>query len=271
MAGDPPLIIRACGRPGYEFAGELTVGRIARSATGRGVVVSGNSAEPGTGLPIVDSNGYVRCSPLEIAGRLPDSRDRPAVARRPVAADVQTPPFPLGSLRRIDPIVSLYGPAARIYRGPREPGAEIPAAARWLEPALQGGTRRHTPAAGGVCGRLAIAARETRTPRASLSRAASPSSGARRPFDRGQPVRSVGTQPTDVRDDPHPVQVTFDPSRDLHRASSSCISRSLRWRAVARFPPRGSHVRAGARALRRRRPSPSTRPTSHAWPGRIGS
>ena len=39
---------------------------------------------------------------------------------------------------------------------------------------LQGRIRRHTPAAGGAYGGFAIAARETRTPRASLSRAASP-------------------------------------------------------------------------------------------------
>ena len=69
---------------------------------------------------------------------------------------------------------------------------------------LAGGTWRHTPAAGGACGGLAIAARETRTPQCeSLPRSVT-SSGARRRRDRGRTARAQLTQPTDVLVDPHP-------------------------------------------------------------------
>ena len=53
------------------------------------------------------------------------------------------------------------------------------AAPRWILrcPPWKGGTWRHTPAAGGACGGLAIAARETRIPQCEFSRAAFPSSG----------------------------------------------------------------------------------------------
>ena len=101
----------------------------------------------------------------------------------------------------IDPNRVLYRPAGHTYRGPCGPVLGVPRGTR-VEPSLptlEGYLAAH-PAAGGARGGLAIAARETRTPRASLSRAASSSSGARRPLDRVSPRAQSGlsllTSPT---------------------------------------------------------------------------
>ena len=75
----------------------------------------------------------------------------------------------------IDPIVSCPAPPpaptvvmrARCRSTSRHQGGSF-------VPPWKGGTWRHTPAAGGACGGLAIAARETRTPQCEPSRAAFP-------------------------------------------------------------------------------------------------
>ena len=81
----------------------------------------------------------------------------------------------------VDPIVSYPAPAAARTVAHASPVPTYLAAPRWnLRCApWKGGTRRHTPAAGGACGGLAIAARETRVPQCEFSRVAFPRRYAR--------------------------------------------------------------------------------------------
>jgi len=104
-------------------------------------------------------------------------------------------------LSGLTPIVSPTAPPATPTVAHTSPVLGVPRGTR-VEPSLptlEGYLAAH-PAAGGARGGLAIAARETRTPRASLSRAASSSSGARRPLDRVSPRAQSGlsllTSPT---------------------------------------------------------------------------
>jgi len=84
-------------------------------------------------------------------------------------------------LRSVDPIVSYRASAAARTVAHASPVPTYLAAPRWnLRCApWKGGTRRHTPAAGGACGGLAIAARETRVPQCEFSRVAFPRRYAR--------------------------------------------------------------------------------------------
>ena len=99
---------------------------------------------------------------------------RPA---RPVVGGIAGRPLPYShpaetaysirsiSVRRIDPIVSYPAPpaaptvvrASPVPEYPRHQGGSF-------VPPWKGGIWWHTPAAGGACGGVAIAARETRTP-----------------------------------------------------------------------------------------------------------
>ena len=101
----------------------------------------------------------------------------------PSTRDIQASLRSVGR-RGIDPIVSYPAPPATPSVTHASPVPKYPAAQGGsFRATLQGRIRRHTPAAGGASAGSRSAARETRTPRASLSRAAFPLSGARGPLD----------------------------------------------------------------------------------------
>ena len=88
-----------------------------------------------------------------------------------------------GSPGGIDPIVSCPAPPPTSTVVHASPGTDVSLhQGGFLVAHLGRGTWRHTPAAGGACGGLAIAARETRVPQCEFSRAAFSSSGAPGPF-----------------------------------------------------------------------------------------
>ena len=127
-----------------------------------------------------------------------------------------------------------------------ESGAEVPRPApRWILrcPPWNGGTWRHTPAAGGACGGLAIAARETRTPQyESLPRSVSLVWRSRGKLSRS---RTISTSTRHVSGRKRRIGSPQFPESSCARVVATCLEGLASW---VHPPPVGWHDMAWGNA-----------------------